>query len=351
MAISDELTRIQTAKADIKASIEAKGVTVPSDALIDQYADYVDEIQTGGGTKDYIVEGTEYDPTATYSGTFLPIRQIVTANIPSGFTSIGRSAFSDNTNITSITIPNSVTSIGDYCFSGCTGLTSIEIPNNVTSIGVQAFMGCTSLTSINIPSGVTTLQGVFYGCTSLTSINIPSGVTNISFICSDCGNLESATIPNDITTIGEQAFANCKKLKRVNSNVDGECIIPSGVTSINISAFSRCEHLTSVVIPDSVTTLGQTATWTTGPFNWCTGLLTVIIGTGITSIGSQTFFNCIRLTSITIKATTPPTLVDTKTFTNTNNCPIYVPSESVDAYKAATNWSTYASRIQAIPSE
>jgi hypothetical protein len=49
MTNSDELTRIQTAKADIKASIEAKGVTIPSDALINQYADYVDEIQTGGG--------------------------------------------------------------------------------------------------------------------------------------------------------------------------------------------------------------------------------------------------------------------------------------------------------------
>lgn len=306
MAISDELTRIQTAKADIKASIEAKGVTVPSDALIDQYADYVDEIQTGGGTKDYIVEGTEYDPTATYSGGFVPINYITSVTIPSGFTSIGRQAFRKYTSLTSVTIPDSVTSFG---------------------------------------------EGVFMECTGLTSITIPSGVTDISYICSHCTNLESITIPNTVTNFGDSTFANCRKLKRVNSNVDGECIIPSGVTSIGISAFSYCEHLTSVVIPDSVTTLGQTATWTTGPFYWCNNLLTVIIGTGITSIGSQTFFNCTGLTSITIKATTPPTLVDTKTFTNTNNCPIYVPAESVEAYKAATNWSTYASRIQAIPSE
>ena len=69
---------------------------------------------------------------------------------------------------------------------------------------------------------------------------------------------------------------------------------------------------------------------------------------GTTKIGYGAFYNCSRLTSVTIKATTPPTLTS-GAFNDTNNCPIYVPAESVDAYKTATNWSAYADRIQAIP--
>ena len=245
MAISDELTRIQTAKADIKASIEAKGVTVPSDALIDEYADYVDEI-SGGGTKDYIIEGTEYDPTATYSGAFNSRNYIVTANIPSGFTSLSSGTFQNYTSLTSVTIPNTVTSISQSVFQSCSSLTNVTIGNGVTSIAGSAFAYCSGLTSITIPDSVTNINGY--------------------------------------------AFQSC-------------------------------------------------------------GLTSVTIGNGVTSIGDYAFRNCSRLTSVTINATTPPSL-GSNAFQNTNaNLVIYVPSESVEAYKAAANWSTYADRIQAIPSE
>ena len=209
MAISDELTRIQTAKADIKASIEAKGVTVPSDALIDTYSDYVDEIQTGGGGGQ-----AEQD-----------LKDLIERDI------------------TSLTIPKGTTKIGDYAFGYCSSLTSIIIPNGVTSIGLCAFKNCSNLTSVTIPSRV---------------------------------------------------------------------------TEINNNAFQQCTLLTSVTI-----------------------------GNGVTSISGGAFQNCSALRSVTVEATTPPTL-GSSVFYNTNNCPIYVPAESVAAYKAATNWSSYASRIQAI---
>ena len=79
------------------------------------------------------------------------------------------------------------------------------------------------------------------------------------------------------------------------------------------------------------------------------GLTSVIIGSGVTNIEQYAFENCSGLTSITCLATTPPTLVSYNAFSNTNNCNIYVPSASVNAYKSASGWSTYASRIQAIP--
>jgi len=78
--------------------------------------------------------------------------------IPNSVTTIGSSAFSGCTGLTSITIPNSVTTIGDYAFSGCTGLTSVIIPNSVTTIGSSAFEGCTGLTSITAGTSTATLN-------------------------------------------------------------------------------------------------------------------------------------------------------------------------------------------------
>jgi len=94
-----------------------------------------------------------------------------TTTILNSVTSIGGSAFSGCTGLTSITIPNSVTSIGGSAFSGCTGLTSITIPNSVTSIGDYAFNSCTGLTSITIPNSVTSIgENAFYSCTAIAEI-------------------------------------------------------------------------------------------------------------------------------------------------------------------------------------
>ena len=281
MAISDELTRIQTAKADIKASIEAKGVTVSDSTLISGYAALVDEIQTGGGggqAEQDLIDLIE--------------RDVTTFNIPDGTTKIGNSAFYNYSGLTSVTIPNSVTSIGNNAFSSCKGLKSIDIPNSVTSIGTSAFYNCRGLTSV--------------------------------------------TIGNGITSIGNEAFSYCSGLTSVT--------IPNSVTSIGASAFSY-SGLTSIDIPNSVTSIENYA------FYYCSGLTSIDIPNSVTSIGDSAFSYCRGLTSITIQATTPPTLAHVNAFNNTNNCPIYVPAESVDAYKTATNWSSLASRIQSTPTE
>lgn len=130
-------------------------------------------------------------------------------------------------------------------------------------------------------------------------------------------NLVSVEIGNNcVTSIGTSAFQNCSSLTSIN--------IPSGVTSISERAFQYCSGLTSIVIPDSVT-----------------------------SIGNSAFKNCSGLASITVSATKPPILGGNYAFaTNypymSRGCPIYVPSQSVNVYKAANYWSEYASRIQPI---
>ena len=150
----------------------------------------------------------------------------------------------------------------------------------------------------------------------------------------------SVYIGDSVTTIGDNAFYDTKYPYENNIS---SVTISSGVTSIGNHAFYECSGLTSVTIPSGVTSIGAWA------FNTCSGLTSIDILDSVTSIGSAAFSNCRSLTSITVNATTPPNLGDAYVFNNTNNCPIYVPAASVNAYKSATNWSTYSSRIQAIP--
>ena len=237
--------------------------------------------------------------------------QITSAIIGQCVTNIGYKAFVNGL-LTNITIPNSVTGISDYAFSNCDILQSVNIPSGVTSIDYWAFQGCRSLTSIVIPDSVTSIgEGAFLQCSGLTSCTIGNGVTYISpDAFSSCSSLTSINIPNGVTSIGRAAFYDCSGLTSAT--------IGSGVTSIGNSVFYRCTSLTNITIPDSVT-----------------------------SIGNSAFSGCTSLNSITIKAITPPTL-SKFAFDNTNDCPLLVPASSVSAYKSATNWSTYASRIQPI---
>ena len=92
-----------------------------------------------------------------YSGNITIPSSINVNKVEYSVTSIGKSAFYECWDLTSVTIPNSVTSIGEYAFFGCSGLTSVTIPNSVTSIGEGAFAGCSGLTSVTIPNSVTSI--------------------------------------------------------------------------------------------------------------------------------------------------------------------------------------------------
>ena len=128
----------------------------------------------------------------------------------------------------------------------------------------------------------------------------------------NCTSLQSITIPSSVTYIGDYAFYNCTILQSIT--------IPSGVVSIKDYVFSYCISLTSVNIPDSVTNMGR-----------------------------YVFDNCTSLTRLTVNAVVPPTLDGLLLLEPHVDLVIYVPAESVETYKAASRWSTYASRIQAIP--
>ena len=117
-----------------------------------------------------------------------------------------------------------------------------------------------------------------------------------------------------------------------------------GITSIGVTAFASCTSLTSITIPSGVTYIGNSV------FYYCTHLASITIPSSVTSIGYSAFQTCNRLESVTVEATTPPTLGYMAFDFTSANLVIYVPAESVEAYKTASYWSNYASRIQAIPS-
>ena len=118
--------------------------------------------------------------------------------------------------------------------------------------------------------------------------------------------------------------------------------IGSRTTTIGKSAFEIC-NISSIDLGSGLTTIETQA------FRYCSGLTSVVIPSSVTSIGNYAFNYARNLTSVTVLATTPPTLGSSVFNAYQNDYPIYVPAESVEAYKSASGWSDYASRIQAIP--
>ena len=176
-----------------------------------------------------------------------------------------------------------VVAIGTRCFKSKTRIVSVDIPDSVTSIGDEAFMGCSSLASITIPDSVTSVgYRAFYNCfyricnvydnalylgnkdnpyvvlvTAVKTIDITSCEINkkTKVICGgafeNCSRLTSITIPDSVTSIGSSAFENCSKLTSIT--------IGNSVTSIGERAFLNCSSLTSITLPNSVTSIGSSA--------------------------------------------------------------------------------------------
>ena len=227
-----------------------------------------------------------------------------------------------------------VTSIGNSAFYNCCSLTYVTIPSTVTSIGNSAFYYCYSLASITIPSDVTSIENsTFNYCYSLVYVTIPSTVTSIGdYAFATCYSLTSVAIPKDVTSINNYAFYNCSSLTYVT--------IPSTVTSIGNNTFLNCYSLAYVTIPNTVTSIGSNA------FSGCYCPASITIPSTVTSIGNGAFVNCYGVKEYHVKPTTPPTLGTTVFLSIVSDCVIYVPSAKLDDYKAAENWSAYASYMQ-----
>lgn len=254
---------------------------------------------------------------------------------------IGNSAFNGCISLPSLVIPTSVTSIGEYAFSGCRSMRTIEFPDNVTSIGYGICSGCSGLQSVTFGEGITRVEGAsFKECTNLTTILWGGGVTTIgNDAFQGCTGLTSLIIPQGITSIGTTsgAFLGCTNLETVTlesaaivstdyswstnirsmfGNQVKEYIIGEGITRVGNSAFyDGCDSLVSVVLPNSLISIGSTAfahcrhllsvripnnvtNIEGGAFYYCTSLKSVIWGNNVTTIGSGAFGDCDSLPSV-----------------------------------------------------
>ena len=239
---------------------------------------------------------------------------LVSIIIPNSVKNIGGGAFERCTSIKNVTIPDGVENIGDGAFRRCTSLESVSIPNSVVNlgndsekwVGIGGFGGggpalgvfgeCTSLTSITLPPELTTIsKGLFTGCSKLKKITIPDKVTSIGDYAFCGSDIKSLIIPDSVKSIGERAFwgpsleslvipdsvknisygmltsYNLKDLtigsgiKKISYNDVYECTslekltLREGIESIGSCAFTTQPNLKYVVIPKSVTSIGERA--------------------------------------------------------------------------------------------
>jgi len=235
----------------------------------------------------------------------------------------------------------SVTKITASAFINCTGITSVTIPSSMTFIGDKAFSGCSGLITLNYNATNCSLDSHdysswyndyhwLYNCSSLVSLNIGSGVQTIpNWFVYVCNSLTgSVVIPNSVTTIGEYAFYGC-------SNI-GSVSIGNSATSIGENAFNSCSNMGSLTIGSSVASIGVSA------FANCSNLTTVVLPSSMTSISEDTFYNCSLLSSVTI----PNTIVSIGSwaFGNTALASVVIPNSVVSISESAfRNCSSLAS--------
>lgn len=255
---------------------------------------------------------------------------------------IGNSAFKGCTNLDTITFSNNIVSIEAYAFYECRSLKNINIPDSVKEIGKAAFSWCTKMQTITIGEGITYIEdGAFHGCRGSLIIksNIPDGRYNSGTYTGPFAGsyFDEIYIDGNASSIGKYAFYNCDGLKKITFS--------ENIIHINNMAFYDCDALTEISLEQNISVVGTKA------FGHCDKLSNVKLGKNITNLGAGAFYYCMELEEVSCTSITPPTLGGDAFRYNigeryyTLPCKIYVPTESVEAYKSANDWKLYADRI------
>lgn len=249
---------------------------------------------------------------------------LVSINIPKSLTTISWGMLSDCRSLAQITLHEGITEIENYAFNDCVSLTQIVIPNSVKQIGGSAFFNCCNLSTITLGSNLTAISNnMFSYCTSLTEIILPDSLKAIEANAfNECSNLERIVIGPHVESVSYNAFYGCEKLQgfqlskdNPHFHSDGTAIfnkaqteillmapgytgvyqIPNGVTLVKYWSFAKCP-LSGVVIPDSVTTIGEYA------FNDCVNMETVVLSNQLKVIEMRAFMSCKALKEVIFPA-------------------------------------------------
>ncbi|MBQ2730198.1 MAG: leucine-rich repeat protein [Clostridia bacterium] len=205
---------------------------------------------------------------------FLGCKNLSCVDIPSSVTIIDNNAFTDCAVLKEIVIPESVTEIGGNAFDGCNSLEKVEIPSSVKKINLEAFKDCTSLTEVIWAEGCESIgYGVFSGCTSLTEFEIPASIKKIyRSMFKNCTSLKRVEMLGEADSVSvSYMFFGCWSLE--------SAIIKGNAYDVNEYSFKGCGKLTNIVLPDTITWIGEDAFKDTAYYkeesNWEDGCLYV----------------------------------------------------------------------------
>ncbi|ACV62816.1 Ig domain protein group 2 domain protein [Desulfofarcimen acetoxidans DSM 771] len=231
-----------------------------------------------------------------------------------GIKEIVQNAFKDCSNLTGIILPETVASLGNNSFYNCSGLTAMVIPEGVTSIGGGCFRGCGGLSSITLPAGIKSLgNGAFNSCIGLTSADLSAVDGNVLSsslfqACTGITDLSNIKLPPGIEHLPDSFFYGCTGITVIklpesinslgNSAFSGTGVIEADLSAINTlgsSLLQNCPNLKTVKLAQGITGLPDNF------LNGCTALSSIDLPDSLTSIGYNCFQNT-KLTYIAVSA-------------------------------------------------
>lgn len=268
-------------------------------------------------------EQPNYNPPlqeALYSKKLVPVADRTTKREALNITDIGINFALTNKSLTSLDefiFFKNLEIINSYSFKLCTNLTSITIPEKVSTLSSDTFYFCSSLEVVNIPDNVRAIDDYSFGsCQHLRSVSFGSGLSYLgSMAFYNCILLEEFVVsPSNQNFCSDSNGVlydkNMSTIVRFPSNLNiANYSIPNGVTTIGARCFNKNQHIVNLTLPSTITTIGFNAT--------------------------NEFVN---LQSIICPIETPPS---TQTLKNMSNVTLYVPSQSVDAYKNNSAWNVF----------
>ena len=288
--------------------------------------------------------------TEISNSAFIKCINLPEISIPNSVITIGGGAFMDCTSLATVSIGDNVTQIGDYAFYNCKKLPSILIPNSVIDLGEKAFYGCSSLAQVKIGENIEELkEETFYNCETLPRIEIPYKVKTISPDCfSRCNSLKEVrlfppkigrwfssssitdiNIGSTVETVEEHAFDGCNNLERVHFDEH------SNLKVIEKYAFYRLNFIKKIILPESVTTIGEEA------FQECKAMEVVSLPSTLNSIEKYAFWGCVSLDTIIAYMPIPFVINENVFSSKTYNDAVLWVDKNEDKYRETFAWSKF----------